>query len=434
MSSDGQVHGRQDDGDNRRHAPTVTVADDEPHVVEYLTALLETEGFVVVGTAIDADGAVQLAHRLEPDVALLDLRMPGGGLEAARLIGSLSPLTKIVIFSSAADEGDLVPLLKAGIDGYVVKGSPPERLIDAINGALAGDLHLAPKVNRFAMAQLSSRLLAEEQVALRSLRLRQRVGAAISGTSFTIVLQPIVDVHDDVAVAAEALTRFEDRANRSPAQWLDDADRVGLLVPLELALAGAALGKLERLDPGLSLAVNLSPTTVLSGRLHEILTGVPVERVILELTERAPVDDYPALRTALSRWRDRGLRLAVDDAGGGYSSFAHILELSPELIKLDASLVRELHTSPHRQALARAVISFADEMGVQVVAEGVETEEELVVLRRLGAHLAQGYHLGRPKALEEQAELAGTVDLRPPAPPIDLRRDHPAERGQHPAR
>jgi EAL domain-containing protein (putative c-di-GMP-specific phosphodiesterase class I) len=143
--------------------------------------------------------------------------------------------------------------------------------------------------------------------------------------------------------------------------------------------------------------------------------------VILELTEHAPVDDYTALRSALGRWRERGLRLAVDDAGGGYSSFSHILELSPELIKLDASLVRDLHSSPHRQALARAVISFANEMGVQVVAEGVETEAELVELRRLGAHLAQGFHLGRPRTIDEQTELTASVDLRPPPPPIDLR-------------
>ena len=427
MSHLGRINGWQDGDDHRRRAPTVTLADDEPHVVDYLCALLETEGFVVVGTATDADGAVQLAHRLEPDVALLDLRMPGGGLEAARLIGSLSPTTKIVIFSSAADETDLMPLLKAGIDGYVVKGSPPERLIEAIHAALAGDLHLAPKVNRFAMSQLSSRLLAEEQVALRSLRLRQRVGAAISGSSFHIVLQPIVDLHSDVAIAAEALARFDDRTNRSPAQWLADADRVGLLVPLELALAGAALANLHRLDDGVSLAINVSPTTVLSGRLHEILTGVAVDRVILELTEHAPVDDYPALRTALARWRERGLRLAVDDAGGGYSSFAHILELSPELIKLDATLIRDLHNSSHRQALARAVISFAEEMGVKVVAEGVEHEAELGALRRLGAHLGQGYHLGRPKSLDEQTELsrALNLNLRPSSAPIDLR-PHPA--------
>ena len=404
-----------------RRAATVIVADDEPHVVEYLCTLLEIEGFVVVGTATDADGAVQLAHRLEPEVVLLDLRMPGGGLEAARLIGSLSPASKIVVFSSAADESDLVPLLRAGIDGYVVKGSPPERLVDAIRAALAGDSYLAPKVNRFAMAQLSSRLLAEEQVAMRGMRLRQRIGAVISQSSFTIVFQPIVDVRRDVAVAAEALARFHGRAAGSTAGWIADADQAGLLVPLELALARGALGQLADLDDGVSMAVNVSPATVLSGRLHEVLTGVDVERVVLELTEHARVDDYPALRAALSRWRERGMRLAVDDAGGGYSSFAHILELAPDLIKLDASLVRDVHTSRHRQALARAVISFADEMGVQVVAEGVEVEAELVELRRLGVHLAQGFHLGRPKLLAEQVELGATLDLRPAHPPLDLR-------------
>ena len=411
-----------EDRRSRRGAATVVVADDEPHVIDYLCTLLEMEGFVVVGTAADADGVVQLAHRLEPDVALIDLRMPGGGLEAARLIGSLSSTTKIVVFSSAADEDDLIPLLKAGIDGYVVKGSPPERVVEAINAALAGDRYLSPRVNRFAMAQLSNRLLAEEQVAMRSLRLRQRIGAAISGATFSVLFQPIVDVNLDVAVGAEALTRFKERG-RSIHQWLADAESVGLLVPLELALARAALVELPNLESGLAMAVNVSPSTVLSGRLHEVLTGVDLERVILELTEHAKVDDYPALRVALSRWRERGLRLAVDDAGGGYSSFSHILELSPELIKLDASLVRELHTSAHRQALVRAVISFADEMGVRVVAEGVETEAELSELRQLGAHLAQGFHLGRPRLLGEQTELANDVDLRLPVEPIDLRGD-----------
>jgi EAL domain-containing protein (putative c-di-GMP-specific phosphodiesterase class I)/DNA-binding NarL/FixJ family response regulator len=402
--------------DAPRRAPTVIVADDEPHVVEYLQQVLEMEGFVVVGTATDADGAVQLVHRLEPDVALLDLRMPGGGLEAARLSGSLSPATRIVIFSAAADESDLLPLLRSGIDGYVVKGSPPERLIEAIHAAVAGESYLAPAVSRFAMTQLSNRLLAEEQDALVAMRLRKRIGAAISDAAFEIAFQPIIDVHLDVAVAAEALVRFPGQS-RPPRTWLDDADRVGLLVPLELALAAAALSELHRLDLPIAMAINVSPKTVLSGRLHEVFTGVPLERVILELTEHARVTDYAGLRTALSRWRERGLRLAVDDAGCGYASLTHIVELRPELIKLDASLVRDLHTSQHRQALTRAVIGFADEMGVQVVAEGVETEAELVELRRLGAHLAQGYHLGRPRPLDLQAELAATLDLRDPPTP-----------------
>ena len=396
-----------------RQAPTVIIADDEPHVLDYLAVLLRTEGYAVVGSAVDADGAVQLAHRLEPDVALLDLRMPGGGLEAARLIGSLSPGTKLVIFSSAADESDLLPLLRAGIDGYVVKGSPPERLVDAIEAALAGDTYLAPQVNRFAMSQLSSRLLAEEQDSLQALRIRQRIGGAIAATGFSIALQPIVDTRTEQVVSVEALARFPDHGERSPAHWLADAERVGLLVTLELALASSALSLLPSLDPSLSMALNLSPATVLSGRLHEILATAPHDQVVLELTERAPVEDYPALLDGLARWRERGVRIAVDDAGGGYSSFAHILELGPELIKLDISLVRDIHTNPHRQALARAVIAFADEMGVKVVAEGVETAPELTELQRLGAHLAQGFHLGMPRSLTEQPHLRAAIDLRP---------------------
>jgi EAL domain-containing protein (putative c-di-GMP-specific phosphodiesterase class I) len=308
-----------------------------------------------------------------------------------------------------------VPLLRAGIDGYVVKGSPPERLVEAINAALAGDGYLAPRVNRFAMAQLSNRLLAEEQVAMRSMRLRQKINGTIAQSSFKVVFQPIIDCHRDTAVAAEALTRFPERGRTTP-QWLADAESVGLLVPLELALAATALLELPNLDPSVAMAVNVSPTTVVSGRLHEVLTGVPVDRVILEITEHAPVDDYKSVRTALSRWRDKGMRIAVDDAGGGYSSFAHILELSPELIKLDTSLIRDLHTSPHRQALVRAVISFAEEMHVQVVAEGVEAEAELIELRRLGAHFAQGFHLGRPRGLDEQTELTLTSTGTPGRP------------------
>jgi EAL domain-containing protein (putative c-di-GMP-specific phosphodiesterase class I) len=250
--------------------------------------------------------------------------------------------------------------------------------------------------------------------------MRQRIGSTISESRFSMVFQPIVDVHSDTAIGTEALARFGDRG-RTVSQWLADAEEVGLLVPLELALANAALLELPGLAPDLAMAVNVSPTTIMSGRLHEVLHGVPVARVILEVTEHARVDDYPALRQALARWRERGLRIAVDGAGGGYSSFAHILELAPELIKLDASLARDLHRSTHRQALVRALVAFAEEREVTVVAEGVESEAELVELRRLGVHLAQGFHLGRPKTLLEQTELVSSLDLRHPVEPIDLR-------------
>ncbi len=407
------------------HAISVVVADDEPHVVDYLRTVLRLEGFDVAGVGLDADTAVQLAHHLRPDVALLDLRMPGGGLEAARLIGSLSPTTRIVIFSSAADEPDLLPLLRAGIDGYVIKGSSPDRLADAIRSAVAGTTYLDPTVNRFAMDQLAGRLHAEEQDALQQMRRRERVARAISATAYRIVVQPIVDLATGEVRAVEALTRFTDRPPRHPADWFDDADGAGLRVPLELALASAAVGDLDDLRTDLAIAVNFSPITVVSGRLAEILTRAPLGRVIIEVTEHAPVADYDALNAALAPWRLGGVRLAVDDAGGGYASFAHILNLSPDLIKLDTSLTHDIHADRQRQALARALIAYANEMDVLVVAEGIETTAELAELHGLGVHLGQGFHIGRPRPLDEQPELQAVTVRglrdRPVPDEIDLR-------------
>ncbi len=409
-------------------AISVVVADDEPHVVTYLEALLHAEGFDVAGSAFDADGAVQLAHHLHPDVALLDLRMPGGGLEAARLIGSVSPTTRIVIFSSEADEADILPLLRAGVDGYVLKGCAPDRLAGAIRDAMAGNPYLAPEMNRFAVGQLASRLQAEEQEALQHLRRRERVRSLITGMEYRIVHQPMCDLETGEVVAVEALTRFTARPPRPPNEWFDDADRAGMRIPLELAVASAAIGDLADLRADLSVAVNLSPETVLSGRLPEVLAHAPLSRLIVEVTEHVAVADYAALNDALAPWRLGGARLAVDDAGGGYASFAHILNLSPELIKLDLTLTRDVHVDRQRQALVRALVAYADEMGVAVVAEGIETGAEQAELRRLGTHLGQGFHLGRPRPLDEQPELLATVDLDVGPAPAGLGEEWTAQR------
>lgn len=389
----------------QRRAITVIVADDEPHVVEYLHAVLHLEGFDVAGSAADADGAVQLAYRLHPDVALLDLRMPGGGLSAAQLIGSLSPDTRILIFSAEADGADLVPLLRSGIDGYVIKGCSPDRLAEAIRSVAAGGSYMAPEVNRVAIDELTTRLHHEEQDLLRSNRQHDRIVDVIATAGFTVVVQPIVDLADGRAHAVEALTRFQGPAARTPDVWFAEAEAVGLRTTLELAVASTALAQLPLLRGDVSMMVNVSPTTVLSGRLAEVLTGIPLERTVLELTEHAPVSDYRALDSMLRPWRSRGARLAVDDAGGGYASFAHILNLGPDLIKLDNTLTHEIHTDAHRRALARALVGFAREMGVEVVAEGVEVAAELEVLRELGTHHVQGFHLGRPRPLGEQPDL-----------------------------
>ena len=404
-----------------RRAISVVVADDEPHVIEYLRMVLHLEGFDVAGTAEDADGAVQLAHRMRPDVVLLDLRMPGGGLDAARLIGSVSPDTRIVVFSADADAPEILPLLQAGIDGYVVKGTPPERLAEAIREAVNGGTYLAPQVSRVALGALTDRLHSEEQDVLRQTRAHDRMVDVITGARFEIVYQPVVDLSTGRAAGAEALTRFTAALARPPDEWFEEAERVGMRTSLELATAGLALRALSDLASDLALSINVSPATVLSGRLGEVLLGLDLSRVVLELTEHAPVADYPVLMAALDPWRHQGARLAVDDAGGGYASFAHILSLEPDFIKLDASLVRDIHVDRQRQALARAVVGFAKELGVSIVAEGIEVAAELDVLVELGATYGQGFHLGRPRPLGEQPELLARATLETSSWPVDLR-------------
>jgi EAL domain-containing protein (putative c-di-GMP-specific phosphodiesterase class I)/CheY-like chemotaxis protein len=407
-------------GDDGR-AITVVVADDEPHVLDYLRTVLHLEGFVVVGAAGDADAAVREVTHLRPDVAVLDLHMPGDGLHAARLIGSLAPETRIVVFSADADEPAVLPLLQAGIDGYVVKGAPPDRIAEAIRAAVTGQTYLAPAIGQVAMGALTARLEAEERATLRQKRDEEQVDALLAQHRYQIVVQPIVELTDGRPVAVEALTRFSAVPTRTPAEWFEHADRVGRRVPLELALLRAALVQLDQLPPALALAVNASPATVLSGRLGEVLTGAPLPRLVLELTEHDPVTDYTALERALRPWRAAGMRLAVDDAGAGYASFTHVLRLRPELIKLDTALVRDIHIDAPRQALARAIVGYAHDMGVDVVAEGIESAAELRTIAALGARYGQGFHLGRPRPLTEQRDRLASAPGLPSE--LDLRDD-----------
>lgn len=388
-------------------AITVVVADDEPHVVDYLRAVLHVEGFVLLGTASDADGAVREVDHLRPDVAIIDLHMPGGGLHAARMIGALVPETRLVVFSADADEPSVLPLLRAGIHGFVQKGSPPDRIAEALRAAVEGRAYLAPAVGQVAMDALSVRLDAEEREALRRQRDVDAVDQVIAQRRFTTVVQPIFDLVRRQPVGVEALTRFQTIPARSPAEWFAHAERVGRRVALELAVSRGALRLLDALPPPLSVALNVSPATVLSGRLGEVLIDRPLDRVVLELTEHAPVDDYHRLVLALEPWRRRGARLAVDDTGAGYASFSHVLHLRPELIKLDLELVRDIHIDPARQAMARAVVGYAAEMGVDVVAEGIEHEAEAQVVAALGARFGQGFHLGGPRPLSEHLDLLG---------------------------
>lgn len=145
--------------------------------------------------------------------------------------------------------------------------------------------------------------------------------------------------------------------------------------------------------------MNAGPTTVLDPALYELLRAYDPERIVLELTEHAVVDSYGDLERALGPLRFLGVKLAIDDAGAGYSGLQHILRLRPDILKLDMSLTRDIDSDSAKRSLAAALVHFTRETRSLIVAEGIETEAEHETLRALGVHRGQGYLLGRPLPL-----------------------------------
>ncbi|HYD09598.1 MAG TPA: EAL domain-containing protein [Acidimicrobiales bacterium] len=225
---------------------------------------------------------------------------------------------------------------------------------------------------------------AEEQV-----RDLLRPGAVVP------VFQPVVRLADGHVVGYEALARMPDASEqRPPNEWLAIADSVDLRVDLEMA-CWAAIAEAGPPPDDALLFVNTSPVTLLDRRLEALKPTLP-ERLVLELTEQDAVSDYELLRERLQSWSNDGVRLAIDDTGAGYSSLQHVLQLSPDFLKLDRSIISNLDRERSRRALVWSLVAFAREVGSTVIAEGVERAEELAVLRDAGVHLAQGWLLGRP--------------------------------------
>lgn len=227
----------------------------------------------------------------------------------------------------------------------------------------------------------------------------ERLSELIAAHGMYVAYQPIVKLATGAITGYEALARFRSEPVRGPHEWFADAHSVARGVELELLAIRGALHGIERLAPNTYLSLNVSPCTILSGALDTLLAGAPLDRLVLELTEHAPIEEYDALQAALASLRSAGVKLAIDDAGSGYASFRHILQLRPDMIKLDQSLIRDIDQDGGRRALALGLITFANETGCTIVAEGVENERELAVLTSLGVTAAQGYLLGRPAPL-----------------------------------
>lgn len=245
----------------------------------------------------------------------------------------------------------------------------------------------------------TSRLMPAQTVrTLLKERVRERIDKTVQSQMILTAFQPIHELTTGTIIGVEALARFPGDDSRSADHWFNEATSVGLGGELEFAALEAALHNAAKLPEHLYVALNVSPETCLDPRLPGFLaqSGLAVDRIVLELTERLAVDEYAPLLAALAPLRRRGLRIAVDDAGSGFSSMRHILQLRPDIIKLDRSLIAGIDSDQGQLALGAAMVGFATQIGARIVAEGIETRAELTAVTQLGMTSGQGYLLGLP--------------------------------------
>jgi PAS domain S-box-containing protein len=270
-------------------------------------------------------------------------------------------------------------------------------VIDAQDGVDAVALSEAlPALVEFAdlAGALIGRTVDERtEVTLR----RDAIRAIIATEAFHPVFQPIVDIERDVTVGYEALTRFDDGVR--PDIRFAEAAAVGIDGELELATLRASLAAAEGLPERDWLNLNVSPALLMASDTLRTLVESSQRHLVLEVTEHTQVANYPVLLAAMKRLGP-AVEFAVDDAGAGFASLRHILELKPAFVKLDRWLIADLETDEARQAMIVGLRHFARATGCRLIAEGIETEDELAILRALNIRLGQGYLLGRPRQLK----------------------------------
>ncbi|HEV7203482.1 MAG TPA: EAL domain-containing protein [Jatrophihabitans sp.] len=213
-----------------------------------------------------------------------------------------------------------------------------------------------------------------------------------------VAFHPIVDARTGAVLGHAAVTRFPGPIGHGPAEWFADARTADLAAELELRAVAAALRRFRAGDDGY-VALDVSPETMARGELLPLLLAgpVPASRVVVELTEHSPVEDYEAVRRAREAFRAHGIRLAVDDAGSGYASFRRIVATDPDIIKIDRSLVVGVHADAAKTELVRSIVTLARARGADTVAEGVQDLTDATRGAELGVDALQGTLVGGPR-------------------------------------
>ncbi|MGZ8438947.1 MAG: EAL domain-containing protein [Candidatus Limnocylindrales bacterium] len=379
-------------------------------------ATLDDTAREICREALQLDGIDLASIRIYgPDDSVVPLAVEGLGSRATKLVGHpLQPAHAARVRVRAVD-GSWERSWDQIDNPYqqVLRDLGVQRTVNAAlrwNDLIIGDIGLGTCSNESAVS-LWDRLSTVEEFAVvasallgpalaerdRAVALRRSLRGVLKARSFHPVFQPIVELASREVVGYEALTRFD--SGQRPDLCFADAWSVGLGPELEFATLTVAVEAAMGLGPGVFLDLNASPRLLAYPELLRDVLSSAGRPLVLEITEHETIDDYDALRDAL-RGLGRDVRVAVDDAGAGVANFGHIIDLRPDFVKLDISLVRQVNANLGRQAMVVGMRHFSRTAGCRLIAEGVETAEEADTLTSLGVEFGQGYLFGRPEPIE----------------------------------
>jgi diguanylate cyclase (GGDEF)-like protein len=359
--------------------------------------LMDIDNFKVVNDAHGKQAGDNLlraiAERVKPTLRATDILGRVGGDDFAILLPkATSDHAEMIISRTRGALADLeVPgftlTLSAGYACYPSDARDAPTLMQAAEGALK----MARRKGSAATCRFDP---AEVSVGHTEGERHEVVSIIDTPGGITPVFQPLVALATGQISGFEALTRFQAPPKRRPDEWFLLAQRVGLGPALEARAIQAALDVRGR-PAGTYLSLNLSPSTLTTPEVQAVLPR-DLTGLVIEVTEHELAADDTLLSADLAALRDRGALVAVDDAGAGYAGLQQLMRVQPDLIKLDRSLVQDVDTDPAKQALVDSFVRFARRTGAQVVAEGIETEEELRALADLDVNYGQGYFLAKP--------------------------------------
>jgi EAL domain-containing protein (putative c-di-GMP-specific phosphodiesterase class I) len=377
-------------GEPEAEVNRVLLIDDHPKLLRALAKILTHAGYAVT-TACDGREALEQLRLASFDAIVSDIMMPHmTGLELLRAVREQDLDVPVILMTGAPGMESAAEAVEYGAFRYLCKPVETAQLESAVKRAVL--MHGLAKVKRRALD-----LLGEEGMRLSDrAALEARFDKAVG--SLWAAFQPIVSLSTGRVFAYEALVRTDEKTLVSPNALLDAAERLGRLHDIGRGVRKCVGEQLASMPPGVLAFVNLHPEDINDDALYAMSSVLSrsAGRVVLEMTERASLDGCHDLAERMGRLRQMGFRIAVDDLGAGYAGLSSLARLEPEFIKLDMSLVRDVHLNPVKQQLIRSMTGLARSLGLGAVAEGVETVDELQALVDAGLDLFQGYYFARP--------------------------------------